>query len=31
MEDNIEFFLNKGKWLHERFLRIIEEMTDRGM
>ena len=28
---HVKFFYNKGRYLHKRYLKIIEEMKDRGM
>ena len=28
---HVKFFYNKGKYLHKRYLRLIDEMKERGM
>ena len=28
---HVKFFYNKGKYLHERYLKIVDEMKSRGM
>ncbi len=30
-QGHVKFFYNKGKYLHERYLKIVEEMKRRGM